>query len=136
VGRCDWPAASAGQRVDLLDASATAGLEVRTAALTPDRGRPVFVTAGGRVIGFARYEYDGSLLITSIEVEMQHRNLGYGAEAVVALEQAFGAPPRSWALMPEENGIAVYFWLRAGYRPLFASKHGHPRRTVMERLAR
>ncbi|HEY8491760.1 MAG TPA: hypothetical protein VIO14_12295 [Dehalococcoidia bacterium] len=52
------------------------------------------------------------------------RVTGYGGEAVLALERRLreaGLAARFRAGVPHGNGLAVYFWLRIGYRPLLRS---------------
>lgn len=48
------------------------------------------------------------------------RNLGLGAEAVYAAE-ALRSSRFVLAGVPLQNGLAIYFWLRVGYRPLYPS---------------
>lgn len=57
------------------------------------------------------------LIITALSVRVDRRNLGYGAEAVEALEERVGAR-RAYAAVPRANGLALYFWLHTGYRPV------------------
>ena len=58
-----------------------------------------------------------SAVIAALAVRQDTRNLGYGAEAVEALEESVGGG-QILAAIPRTNGLAVYFWLRAGYRPV------------------
>lgn len=63
---------------------------------------------------------DGRLLIDALAVRADARNLGYGQEMVLAAEERATAWARSVvAGVPRANGLAVYFWLRTGYRPLY-----------------
>ncbi len=62
----------------------------------------------------------------------EHRDRGFGAEAVYALEAESGATEMR-ALVPVTNGLAVYFWLRIGYRPSFLTRHQQRGFTVMVR---
>ena len=55
--------------------------------------------------------------IMAIAVAAARRNLGLGGEAVQALER-LRPGDRFLAAIPRSNGLAVYFWLRTGYRPL------------------
>jgi GNAT superfamily N-acetyltransferase len=58
-----------------------------------------------------------TLEILALAVRRPLRNLGYGAEAVEELEQQ--EPAGAYlAAVPRTNGLAIYFWLRVGYRPL------------------
>jgi ribosomal protein S18 acetylase RimI-like enzyme len=56
--------------------------------------------------------------IESLAVAAGWRNAGLGAEAVYCLEEAEPST-RLLAGVPLENGLAIYFWLRIGYAPLF-----------------
>jgi GNAT superfamily N-acetyltransferase len=77
---------------------------------------------GGDVIGLLRVREAATpgLIIDALSVRADRRNLGYGQEIVFALEEVRGAPSRvALAGVPRTNGLAIYFWLRTGYRPLF-----------------
>jgi len=64
-------------------------------------------------------EADRQLLtIDALAMAAAARNLGFGAEAVYVLEQRYPGA-RLVVGIPLTNGLAVYFWLRIGYRPLF-----------------
>jgi GNAT superfamily N-acetyltransferase len=59
-----------------------------------------------------------------IAVEPARRFRGLGGEAALALERHLRARhgmERVFAPVPDGRGLAVYFWLRAGYRPLTVS---------------
>jgi hypothetical protein len=58
------------------------------------------------------------LRIEGLAIAATERNLGYGAEAVYELENRYPGV-RLLAGVPLTNGLAIYFWLRVGYRPLF-----------------
>lgn len=60
----------------------------------------------------------GMLRIEGLAIAATERNLGYGAEAVYELENRYPGV-RLLAGVPLTNGLAIYFWLRVGYRPLF-----------------
>lgn len=74
----------------------------------------------GSPVGLARVRRSngGPLIVDALAVRRDARNLGYGQEFVIALEQGHGTT-LSFAGVPRTNGLAVYFWLRAGYRPSF-----------------
>ena len=55
--------------------------------------------------------------IDFLAVAAGYRNVGLGSEAVLAIEARFGTP--MFAGVPLTNGLAIYFWLRAGYRPWY-----------------
>ncbi len=91
------------------------------------------IELNGLPIGLASYELDGErLLIHELAVAAEHRDRGYGAEAVFTIETLSGAA-ESYALVPLANGLAVYFWLRIGYRPRFRSRPEWLGYTVMVR---
>lgn len=56
--------------------------------------------------------------IDALAIMSSRRNLGFGAEAIYALEEMHPAT-NFLAGVPVENGLAIYFWLRIGYAPLF-----------------
>ena len=64
-------------------------------------------------------ERDG-LMIRSLCIDEPHRSYGAGSEAVLLFNRACDAAGvplvRTWA--PPDGGLAVYFWIRMGYRPL------------------
>jgi GNAT superfamily N-acetyltransferase len=91
---------------------------------------PLAVVEDAVTIGFliARCDADGlsrETAIVALAVRADRRNLGYGGEAVAALEAA-RPDDRFVAAIPRTNGLAVYFWLRTGYRPIRV--HEDPRR--------
>jgi ribosomal protein S18 acetylase RimI-like enzyme len=63
---------------------------------------------------------DGWLDVRWIELAAEHRRRGLGAEAVRLLE---AEAVRRWGVkrvrahVPRDVGLALYFWLRLGYRP-------------------
>jgi ribosomal protein S18 acetylase RimI-like enzyme len=60
------------------------------------------------------------LVIDALTVRADRRNLGHGQEMVCALEETFGQMGGMvYAGVPRTNGLAIYFWLRTGYRPLY-----------------
>jgi GNAT superfamily N-acetyltransferase len=56
------------------------------------------------------------MVIRGLAIRRDLRNLGYGAEAVERLE-AWWPGHRFATAIPRFNGLAVYFWLRVGFRP-------------------
>ena len=69
-------------------------------------------------IGVLRYTLpsDGWLEFTFLALAAGHRGWGYGSEAVRLVEgSALGE--RFLARVYQGNGLALYFWLRMGYRP-------------------
>lgn len=102
--------------------------EIRPAALLLDLSWPTnsidIIYSDSEDVGFLGWRRDeaeasgrGGLVITALAVRADRRNLGYGAEAVAALEEHVGAA-WAYAAVPRANGLAVYFWLHAGYRPV------------------
>jgi hypothetical protein len=54
-----------------------------------------------------------------LAVEPGRRRLGAGGRAALALERKLKRSARAiYVLIPEHLGLALYFWLRLGYRPL------------------
>jgi hypothetical protein len=62
-------------------------------------------------------ESQSEIVIRGLTIRRDRRNLGYGAEAVERLE-ASHPDQRFAAAIPRYNGLAIYFWLRVGYRPV------------------
>jgi hypothetical protein len=125
-------------QLSALTAESAAGMSCwLEAALTPewttadlqvdlDVGRGVLVSdAGGGPIGAAVVLLgvpDGtSASVPLIAIDPQERFRGLGGEAGLALERHLRrglAVEHVYAPVPEARGLAVYFWLRLGYRPL------------------
>jgi ribosomal protein S18 acetylase RimI-like enzyme len=75
----------------------------------------------GEEIGFIDCSVrDGWLDVRWIELAVEHRRRGLGAEAVQLLE---AEAAERWGVrgvranVPRDVGLALYFWLRLGYRP-------------------
>lgn len=92
VGR-RWP----GARIDLVDVAS--------------RG------IGGFIVWEDRGDGEPAIVIRGLAIRRDWRNLGYGGEAVERLE-ALRAGECFVAAIPRWNGLAVYFWLRTGFRPV------------------
>jgi GNAT superfamily N-acetyltransferase len=63
----------------------------------------------------------GDVSVPLVAVAPQRRFSGLGGEAVLAVEREVRARwgvQRCFAPVPDGRGLAVYFWLRLGYRPL------------------
>lgn len=71
-------------------------------------------------VGSLRVETeDDALVIQSLEIEPALRGYGLGSEAAGLVREAAERESRTlraWA--PGDNGLAVYFWIRMGLRPL------------------
>jgi GNAT superfamily N-acetyltransferase len=78
------------------------------------------VLGDGSIVGLAHVHQErDALLCTALTVRASERNLGYGQELVIAFEAAYGSGCAiAAAAVPRTNGLAIYFWLRAGYRPV------------------
>lgn len=90
---------------------------------TPRKGGEVVVIArrdDSSAIGVIDYQEGepaaGWLTVRFIALAKQHRGWGYGSEAVRLLEE-MSAAERFRADVDAGNGLALYFWLRLGYRP-------------------
>ncbi len=106
--------------IDRLGAGDT-GYWIRVARQTND-GRSERRTVGALTARLA----DDWLEWGWLAVDESLRAFGYGGAAVPIVERAarrLGATGAR-ALVPESNGIALYFWLRLGYRP--ATRHEWP----------
>lgn len=91
------------------------------------------IAVDGAARGIVAYRLaDGALVLTALAVAAEARNQGLGSQAVWALEAQLGTR-ETWALFPRGNGYAFYFWLRTGYRPLFAHEHGRDGFNVVRR---
>lgn len=108
-------------------APADAALTLDSVLAAWDAGYPpgetlIGMLADGAPVGLLRVRagVPGRLVIDALTVRGSARNLGYGQEMVIALERRVGAAGvRAAAGVPRSNGLAIYFWLRAGYHPLY-----------------
>jgi len=106
--------------------------------LESDSGERRAITDGsGEEIGFVEYGVsEGWLEVRWVELTVEHRRGGLGVEAVRLLEVD---AERRWgvrgvrAKVPVENGLALYFWLRLGYRPCDAGAERGGEVLVIER---
>lgn len=67
--------------------------------------------------------------IPFISIDPARRYRGLGGEAALALERHLRARfgiERVYAAIPDWRGLAVYFWLRQGYRPVTATEAPWP----------
>jgi GNAT superfamily N-acetyltransferase len=87
----------------------------------------------GTPIGLALVRLDapspGDATIVFLAMQPERRYRGLGGEAGLAVEQLVrertGAR-RVYAGVPEGRGLAVYFWLRLGFRPLSIAEADAP----------
>jgi|GEM_PF-1112083 len=96
----------------------------------------LLITLDAAVVGYLRCRLsDPDCGITELAVRPDVRNLGYGSEAVFALEAlaATAGGRQGVALVPRANGLAIYFWLRIGYRPAYPRPAPLPGFTAMVR---
>jgi GNAT superfamily N-acetyltransferase len=84
--------------------------------------------SGGEAIGVAVASPDspvkGAASVPFLAVTPEARFRGLGGEAGLALDRYLRAHHRFqliYAPVPEARGLAVYFWLRLGFRPLLTS---------------
>jgi GNAT superfamily N-acetyltransferase len=71
----------------------------------------------------------GAVSIPLVAVAPQRRFSGLGGEAVLAVEREVRSRwdvQRCYAPVPDGRGLAVYFWLRLGYRPLTTAQAPWP----------
>jgi len=78
----------------------------------------------GTPIGTVELEHagEGEVFIKSVCIEESKRGYGAGTEATRLLLEAAaeaGTVVRAWA--PPDLGLAVYFWIRMGLRPLHSA---------------
>jgi GNAT superfamily N-acetyltransferase len=108
----------------------------RTALGGGDFGRVLVFNGSGEEIGWIEAaESGGWLEIGWIELAAEQRGWGHGSEAVRLIEERAAERDvrRARALVPVGNGLALYFWLRLGYRPEGA-QDGGPGTSTMMRL--
>ncbi len=89
--------------------------------------------ADGKAIGLAvalvGLPEQGDACVPLIAIEPGERFRGLGGEAGLALETwllEHFAVRRVLAPVPEGRGLAVYFWLRLGYRPMLGAEAPWP----------
>ncbi len=93
------------------------------ASLDPN-GDALAITSGGKLVDVMEYRVgvpdDGWLAFSLVAVERRLRGLGLDSEAVRVMEddaRKRGMARRFWASVHANDGLALYFWLRLGYRP-------------------
>jgi hypothetical protein len=72
---------------------------------------------------------EGAISVPFLGIDPARRFRGLGGEAGLAIERHLRArlgSERFFAPIPDGRGLAVYFWLRLGYRPLLASESPGP----------
>lgn len=78
-----------------------------------------------RTLSLLERRSQSALVIEALTIRAGLRNLGYGAEAVYRLELAH-PDAMAFAAIPRSNGLAIYFWLRVGYRPVWIDEDAVP----------
>ncbi len=117
-------APATGDRVALREATeeerAALGWEAGHSILTitrPDKPPPA---------GAIAFTIEGdTLTVLRMEIAPEARGRGYGTEAVRLLErwaETERGLRRFEASVPVDQGLALYFWLRLGYRPAAAAE--------------
>jgi hypothetical protein len=124
-------------RLSHLTPEAIAAMPWLDAALAPDwqiealieaveAGKGVLVSDGsdlpmGAAIVYLDRPSRGDATVPVLAIDPSRRFRGLGGEAAIALERYLRSRhgvDRVCAPVPDGRGLAVYFWLRQGYRPL------------------
>ncbi len=114
----------------LPDAANAAGCDHWTNAdeLRTAIDNPTILTVGSDYNCFVAYElgspHAGAALIRLLAVAPDSRRTGLGGRVALALEKHLATSTRTrqiYVAVPSRIGIALYFWLRLGYRPLIRS---------------
>lgn len=91
-------------------------------------GCGVLITNGAAPVGAGVVLFDvpaaGAASVPFLAIDPARRYRGLGGEAALALERHLRLRhglSRVFAPVPDGRGLAVYFWLRLGYRPLTRS---------------
>jgi hypothetical protein len=83
----------------------------------------------GLIVLLADRPEPGAVSVPLVAIAPQRRFSGLGGEAVLAVEREVRARwgvHRCYAPVPDGRGLAVYFWLRLGYRPLTSAQAPWP----------
>ncbi len=109
----------------LPDVAIAAGCDQWTSAdeLRTATGNRTVLTAGSDYNCFLAYElgspYAGAALVRLLAVAPDARRVGLGGRVALALEKRLAASTKQiYVDVRSRIGIALYFWLRLGYRPL------------------
>ena len=91
-------------------------------ALAELTGKPGVLTNDART-AFLAYELRSpeanAARVTFLAVAPDERRLGIGGQAALAVERRLrGKAKRLYVVVPSSIGLALYFWLRLGYKPL------------------
>src|SRR5688572_14066964 len=79
-------------------------------------------TIDGAELGRLRLETsDAALVVRSLCVDEAHRGYGAGSGAAALIREAWAQDAR-WTVLrahaPQGGGLAVYYWMRMGLRPI------------------
>ena len=111
----DWP-----------DYALNAAVEAGSAVLITEAATD---TPIGAAVALLNAPSEGAAAIPFISIDPTRRYRGLGGEATLALERhlrsRFGVSS-VYAPIPDWRGLAVYFWLRQGYRPVTAAEAPWP----------
>lgn len=97
-------------------------------ALRAAAGREtVLAIVGDGPIGLLEYEAASpepdAAFVRLLLIEPERRRVGTGSRAALALERRLSRSARRlYVAVPAHMGLALYFWLRLGYRPLVQSE--------------
>jgi len=95
------------------------GDRVRIEAADGDGGYAIVRLADDVAVGQLRLEVEADqLTVCSLCIEVAYRGYGCGSEAGWLLVQASESRGRLRAWAPPDRGLAVYYWIRMGLRPL------------------
>lgn len=119
-------AALAGERIELRPPS-DADREALAGLLDGPSGEVAAIVRreDGRPVGALAYRLaNGWLVVEAVALEAGERGRGYGSEAVRLIEEDAGkrGAKRFGFAVPQEDGLALYFALRLGYRPAAAGE--------------
>ena len=77
---------------------------------------------------------NGDITVERVCIAERERGRGAGTEAANILTTAAreAGARRLFAWAPPGNGLAVYYWIRCGFRPLFGARDGGGSRFLVE----
>lgn len=98
------------------------GGRVRLEAASGEGEYAVLRAVGGERVGRVVLEEEGdSLVVRELVIDAGHRGFGAGSGAAALVREAAEGDGR-WRVLracaPAEAGLAVYFWMRMGLRPV------------------
>jgi GNAT superfamily N-acetyltransferase len=107
----------------LPDAARAAGCDRLTEPAALMDATKVLVAVESEPSGVVQFEtgapHADAALVRALIVAPDRRRLGIGGRAAVALERRLArTAKRVFVPVPSDFGLALYFWLRLGYRPL------------------